>query len=424
MKMRRATVNRPVPLSSRHQKICQKDQIQRASSGLYQCDANQLDIADSSEEDEGLQHQFKIGIPGSRTIFGKKNHPLRRIFWICLTIVCCFLAFYQVKGCIIKYESENVIEEVQIINNETLIFPSVTMCNRWNQTFNPSAMEAMRLWNDQIQMPSDLLSLVNVTATWNGIGRGDFKEMELVCWFGRNKSCEASGYWEILHTVVGTCYSFRVRQPVRETGLFNGLYIKIEAKSPFDNWFYYIHPHNVTPALNIHEIRNASNDFLGMGKFNTDVKINYHQAQSLNVRRDPCVEEAEYTTELCELECFSEQLVRHAGCRLPFMKLSNTSPNRNRSICNTTQTYRAAGEELKRMLLSSDGTTWNRTGCNCIMSCFRTYYQTDKEKVMADAKPGLFRFRVFFQTRTYEARTQKLEYGLIHLFCAIGTWSN
>jgi hypothetical protein len=40
-------------------------------------------------------------------------------------------------------------------------------------------MEAMRLWNDQIQMPSDLLSLVNVTATWNGIGRGDFKEMEV-----------------------------------------------------------------------------------------------------------------------------------------------------------------------------------------------------------------------------------------------------
>lgn len=45
------------------------------------------------------------------------------------------LQIRQVKGCIIKYESENVIEEVQIINNETLIFPSVTMCNRWNQTF-------------------------------------------------------------------------------------------------------------------------------------------------------------------------------------------------------------------------------------------------------------------------------------------------
>lgn len=40
---------------------------------------------------------YSKGIPGSRTIFGKKNHPLRRIFWICLTIVCCFLAFYQVS---------------------------------------------------------------------------------------------------------------------------------------------------------------------------------------------------------------------------------------------------------------------------------------------------------------------------------------
>ncbi len=59
MKMRRATVNQPVPLLSR-QKIYRNDQIKRASA-LYQCDGDQLVVAESSEEDEGL-HQFKIGI--------------------------------------------------------------------------------------------------------------------------------------------------------------------------------------------------------------------------------------------------------------------------------------------------------------------------------------------------------------------------
>lgn len=39
----------------------------------------------------------------------------------------------------------------------------------------------------------------------------------------------------------------------------------------------------------------------------------------------------------------------------------------------------------------------NRTGCNCIMPCFRPYYETDKEKAMGDMKQGRFRFRVFFQ---------------------------
>ena len=55
-KRRRATM----PLYF-HRKICQKDQIKRASSGLYQYDDDQLDdVVNSSEGDEGLE--FKIGI--------------------------------------------------------------------------------------------------------------------------------------------------------------------------------------------------------------------------------------------------------------------------------------------------------------------------------------------------------------------------
>lgn len=144
-KRRRAKV--PLFHQNRNISICQKDPIKRASSGYYsyQYDVgDQLDdVANSSEGDEELQ--FKIGnmirsiirrplyydnilqkhccwacariiwtwiklrichshlrtcdfqgIPGFRTIFGKGNHPLRRIFWILLTIVCSFLAFYQV----------------------------------------------------------------------------------------------------------------------------------------------------------------------------------------------------------------------------------------------------------------------------------------------------------------------------------------
>lgn len=110
-----------------------------------------------------------------------------------------------------------------------------------------------------------------------------YYDTKLTCWFGRNKSCEKSGDWEMIHTTIGPCYSFRIRQPVRETGLFNGLYIKMElantkSSSPFDYWFYYIHPHDVTPALNIYETQYATkNDALALGKFNTDVKVSYRQ---------------------------------------------------------------------------------------------------------------------------------------------------
>lgn len=97
------------------------------------------------------------------------------------------------------------------------------------------------------------------------------------------------------------------------------------------------------------------------------------QAKSLNVRRDRCVEDVEYTTELCELECFSEQLVRHAGCLLPFMKLSHTSPyKRNRSICNpTAPIYRATVEQMK-LMLTGDETIWVNTLHLIFFFFFRT----------------------------------------------------
>ena len=182
------------------------------------------------------------------------------------------------------------------------------------------------------------------------------------------------------------------------------------------------------------------------------------------MRRDRCVEDVEYTTELCELECFSEQLVRHAGCLLPFMKLSHTSPyKRNSSICNTTApTYRATVEQMK-LMLTGDETIWvntlfdrfifvfvhtiivcykmnynrsqfpiliqNRTGCNCIASCFKTYYETDKEKAMSDPKQNRFRFRVFFQVIqllrhlfiSFEGPADYMGSFSLHLFHAVYT---
>ncbi|KAI9550306.1 hypothetical protein GHT06_001767 [Daphnia sinensis] len=356
-------------------KTCQKDQMKRPS-GLYYGD--QLDTDSLAGDDEP---EFKIGIPGSRALFGKTTHPLRRIFWVLLTLVFFFLAVVQVQDRIDYYVKTPTRKDLVIINNDTLVFPRVTMCFGSGRTFNHSAIEAMRqnaslalgINQNDVQMPYDLLSLTNLTTLWNEIGNNIgamFETGSSKCWFGRGKPCKEVGGWRQLHTVLGPCSSFHVRHPVKETGLFNGLYMQMETNAPSDSWIYFIHPPNIDPALKFY---NQKHELLDT---NIDEKL-------VNVWHHPCEDAVDYTIENCEVECFSEQLVRRSRCLLPFMKLANSSQLHSRetySTCNTSGSYRIADEELRRML-SGDDTRWDKT---------------------------------------YENLTESLVYSLITLFCDMG----
>lgn len=77
----------------------------------------------------------------------------------------------------------------------------------------------------------------------------------------------------------------------------------------------------------------------------------------VDVWHHSCEDAVDYTIENCELECFSEQLVHRFGCRLPFMKLTNSSHSHSRKTyptCNTLAFYCIADEVLQRMLYSDD----------------------------------------------------------------------
>ncbi|XP_057366006.1 acid-sensing ion channel 2-like [Daphnia carinata] len=403
-------------------KTCQKDQMKRPS-GLYHDD--QLDI-DSLAGDE--EPEFKIGIPGSRALFGKTTHPLRRIFWLLLTLFFFVLAVVQVQDRIDYYVKTPTRKDLVIINNDTLVFPRVTMCFGPGRTFNHSAMEAMRqnaslamgINQNEVQMPYDLLSLTKLTTLWNDIGHDIgvmFETGSSKCWFGRGKLCKEVGEWHQLHTVLGPCSSFHVRHPVKETGLFNGLYMLMETNAPSDSWIYSLHPANIDPALKLYDQKHYE-----LLNTNTDVEIRFYQEKLINVWHHSCEDAVDYTIENCELECLSEQLVRRSGCRLPFMQLANSSQFHSREtnpMCNTSGSYRIADEELRRML-SGDDTLGSRSRCNCKPPCHTTYYQIDKEKVIADIRPGRLRLRIFFQDKTYEYLTESLVYSLITLFCDIG----
>lgn len=129
------------------------------------------------------------------------------------------------------------------------------------------------------------------------------------CWFGRGKQCYESGQWLAVHTVRGPCYSYDVRSPVSETGLFFGLYMQIEgnkgnikkAQNPdgvnnsltngavgwssdfTDGWMYEIHSAHVNPALAFLQPRIYESP-----SSNVDVQIRLSQVSWLELISSSC----------------------------------------------------------------------------------------------------------------------------------------
>lgn len=66
-------------------------------------------------------------------------------------------------------------------------------------------------------------------------------------------------------TILGPCFQFKVREPLRETGLFNGLYIKMDGSkltlpstqtklTPYaDGWRFMVHSERFQPMLDVGE---------------------------------------------------------------------------------------------------------------------------------------------------------------------------
>lgn len=60
-------------------------------------------------------------------------------------------------------------------------------------------------------------------------------------------------------TILGPCFQFKVREPIRETGLFNGLYIKMDGSkltlmTPYaDGWRFMVHSERFQPMLDVGE---------------------------------------------------------------------------------------------------------------------------------------------------------------------------
>ena len=69
------------------------------------------------------------------------------------------------------------------------------------------AADALNKTIDEVILPYDLLSLMNLTSLWNLLSH-DINQMVFECFFGRNKSCSDIGQWRLIYTVLGPCYLY------------------------------------------------------------------------------------------------------------------------------------------------------------------------------------------------------------------------
>lgn len=75
------------------------------------------------------------------------------------------------------------------------------------ENLRPMAANVLNKSVEEVVLPYDLLSLMNLTSLWTLLSH-DINEMAFDCFFGRNKSCADSGQWRLIYTVVGPCYLY------------------------------------------------------------------------------------------------------------------------------------------------------------------------------------------------------------------------
>ncbi|XP_046644342.1 acid-sensing ion channel 5-like isoform X2 [Daphnia pulicaria] len=399
--------------------------IQRQSSFLLK----RLDAKKSMAE---------ISIPGMRAVFGLRSSMIRRIIWIFILITCFSICAIQVQDRVVTYMSSPVTVHVRVSRNMSLRFPVLSICNK--NMFNMSAIQILKekkanaikekngtIVSQKEMAKWDVGDLIgvndyNVSQLWDFISHSLNKDgihhgMALECYFGRNKTCEERGRWEVIYNYMGVCYSYTLNGSlVNTTGLFNNFYLKLQDTQPLaykddaSGWKLLIHDQRDSPL--IHLRTHGTTLYRGWSK---DIRVFIRQFQTINSDKRPCSDEIDYSYSECVANCFIKEVNANSICRLPYIKaLKDDDPE----PCNDSQAYAAVNKRVDDLLFYGE---WSENNCPCPRQCNQDFYITYAETNQMDKEQeNKGKLRIFYQDLTYDDIEEEFGYTTIPLLCDIG----
>ncbi|CAB3374970.1 Hypothetical predicted protein [Cloeon dipterum] len=359
----------------------------------------------------------QVSVAGIDAALDRHSPLLRRLLWACVLVICMTLMMAQCLNRVFRYLEEPVNVNVRVTYNESLEYPSLTLCNR--NSFNATAALEMlinyqMLPPDATEADANISMLVGVdgltpTTIWDRLAhRLDVIVTE--CWFGRGTKCESQGNWTLVHTVNGPCYMYRLGvSNVEFVGSFHNLYIKLWESTPkIEDWGFRILIHEASENPILTSRTRAMTAELGWSR---DVKLELRKFNMLSTAKSPCNDDVKYSMAQCQLDCFQTHMLEHSGCRMPYMMAKYS----NMSECATPDEYHAAMEAIKSLLISGG---WTATSCNCPPQCRQTAFQMYPENILFE--PDRIKLRIFYEDLVYEQITEDRAYNLIALLCDIG----
>ncbi|GAB6028456.1 hypothetical protein CHUAL_002616 [Chamberlinius hualienensis] len=349
-----------------------------------------------------------------------KDYPLgAKIIWLIIVILCLVLTLIQVANTISLYLAEPITVTVQIIRNDSLKLPKVTICGKAK-----FAEKKTKIWANELAkkkkhvLPTTitfdetlnyLIDEYGVEEVWKNTSY-NVPEMLQKCNIYHKASCSEFGKWTPVFTFYGLCYSYRLDTKILSAGPYQALYITLKPDDEIDvekqGWKILVHQWNVNPDLLI-----QTEGFTLNPNTRADVVMDYHQFESLSTSSKPCNGSANYSITSCEASCVYGLLVKKFGCRLPYMDHFNAPLCRNSSI------YNAIYEQQDRIL--EDGMDSLSHICKCPRPCQENVY---KMKLDLRLWPGDQRtiLKVYFDDLNYERVEEHLAYGIVQLLSDIG----
>nr|CAH0112524.1 unnamed protein product [Daphnia galeata] len=363
-----------------------------------------------------------IGIAGFQTVLNRQAHFMRRLIWLVVLTTCFTLMLLQTDDRLNYYLTRPVSTTVRFIRNDSLMFPSITLCPyRDTLTRDASHLDLAKLqslyethfpevFEDPVEAMYKLADIYDVATLWKLSGW----ELETEIISARVNCTENGGHMQRIFTILGYCLHYP-GIPVTVAGHFFGFQIKMCKKDDTTdkiNRFYMM----ISDRYSTHDIRALTHGFFLEQGWNKEVAVSLRHFQAENKHQAPCSPDESQTVSRCISRCFHETLIHKTGCRMPYMNL----PNFTYSVpyCNTSEKLRLA-EDLQKDLLW-EGKGWHPASCHCenSSSCSQYLYETNSDTFARH--DDCAQYKVYFTDMTYEETKEEFAYDIISLLCDIG----
>ncbi|CAD5114458.1 DgyrCDS3587 [Dimorphilus gyrociliatus] len=378
----------------------------------------------------------EISIEGIRYVIKPGVHISRRIFWFILIILSFGFLLFQIQSRFAYYKSRPTRVDISFIRNETLRFPTITICNsnyiNLTRTKEFGITDIVRELNSENPNFSFVEKAFKENPNVNLNEIHDYLSMDvarqiITCSFS-GKPCSASDF-TIVQTSAGKCFQFNTKTQgymVNEPGLKFGFNIKLYADEKnylFTSWNsvgyrILLHDELAKPDVDVFGF------IIGVGAL-TSVSIKLNKFIRLPQPYGECNDSKNYRYDACIEQCKAKFIVKSCKCVPLWYSAEST-------VCDPLRVSVCALPKMQEYYLTNQ-----QSKCSCKSQCHDLNYDyslsssrfskidknimaTSTGMTVKEVEDNIVSLNIHFSSLEYQKIEIKKAYPILALFSDIG----